>query len=123
MSPEDYGVFEFIITLVVYVISAYVFSRVGAKFGIGSFAEFLIPVWNLILLLHCANMSGWHAIWYLIPLANLVITFIIWGRIAWRLGKNVPLWVLFLIVAPPVAMIVLAFDDSKPVRQQMFVYE
>lgn len=123
MSAEEYGVFEFILSLGIYVFFAYIFSRLGAKFGIGSFVEFLIPVWNLILLLHCANMSGWHVIWYLIPLANLVITYVVWGRIAWRLGKNVPLWVVFLILVPPVAMVVLALDSSKPVRQQTFVYE
>jgi len=123
MYENSYSIMEFFLTVGIYVFFAYVWARVGAKFGIGSFVEFLIPIWNLVLLMHCARMSGWHVLWYLVPLANLIISYVVWGRIAWRLGKNVPLYVLLFILVPPVPMLILAFDSSRPVMQQTFVYE
>lgn len=123
MTEHDFNFLHFFLSVGIYVFFSYVFYRVGAKFGVGSFVEFFIPIWNLVLLLHCANMSGWHVLWYLVPVANMIITYVIWGHIAWRLGKNVPLYILLLIFLPPVPMILLAFDNSRPVRQDTFVYE
>lgn len=121
MYDHSFTFMQFVLSIGIYIFFAYVFSRVGAKFGVGSFVEFLIPVWNLILLMECAGMSGWHVLWYLVPFVNLIITYVVWGRIAWRLGKSVPLYVLLLILVPPVPMIMLAFDASRPVVQKVYI--
>ena len=42
-----------------YLFSAYVMYRLGDKFRVGSFAGFLLPVYNVMLLCDCAGVTRW----------------------------------------------------------------
>ena len=42
-----------------YLFTAYVMYRIGDKFRIGSYLEFLIPVYNVMLLCDCAGITRW----------------------------------------------------------------
>lgn len=99
--------------LVFYLFISYVLYRVGRKFGIGSFLGYCIPIYQVVLLCRCAGYSGWYTLFLFVPLVNIVFTFLIWGRIAERLGKNMVLWgLLCTILGLPVLF--LAFDSSRP---------
>jgi hypothetical protein len=99
-----------------YLFYAWVMSRLGRKFGVGSFVEFLIPIWNIVLLLRCAGMGAIHLIWFFIPLVNLVVAAVVWAKIAGRLDYSPILFGLLFILFPFLPPLILAFDRSQPVR-------
>lgn len=51
----------------IYIFAAYVFSRLGEKFRIGSFLQFLIPFYNVMLLCDCARISRWFTVAVIAP--------------------------------------------------------
>ncbi|TVM18682.1 hypothetical protein DPQ33_04175 [Oceanidesulfovibrio indonesiensis] len=116
-----------LIGLVIYLISAYVLYRIGRKFGVGTYLQWLIPLYNLILLTRCAGLSPWWAapsiaqfglLLLVIPLMfadpmfamslmslgqilnfiGYIILAVILGNIAKRLGKNLVLWVILALI-------------------------
>lgn len=116
MEPvgAELGAMPLLLAIVFYVLGAYVLSRVGAKFGVGSFGEFLIPIYNAILVFKCAGMSGWHVLWYFVPVANIIISFVVWGKIFGLLGKNVLLFLILFFLFAPIPVLIAAFDSSQP---------
>lgn len=97
-----------------YLALSWVLHRLGRKFGVGAFWEYLIPVYNVALLCRCAGLTPWYALFLLVPVFNIFVTFLIWGKIAERLGKNMVLWgLLCTLLGLPV--LILALDASKPV--------
>ncbi len=123
--------------LVIYLFYSWVLSRLGRKFDVGSFVEFLIPFWNVVLLLRCAGMGAIHVSWFFLPvvfavaaqygigtihlplsaiLAVFVMTAVVWGKVAGRLDYSPILFGLLFILFPFLPPLILAFDQSKPVR-------
>jgi hypothetical protein len=98
-----------------YVFFAYVLYRIGRKFGIGSFGEYCIPIYNNVLLCRCAGINPWLLLWLLVPLANLGFTVYLWGTLAARLGRDFWLYGIGILLFGIPALI-LAFDDSRPVK-------
>lgn len=126
-----------VIWLGIYIFYSWVLSRLGRKFGVGSFVEFLIPIWNILLLLRCAGMGAIQVSWYFLPfmlafaaeygigtihlpllafLAAFVVTAVAWGKVAGRLDYSPILFGLLFILFPFLPPLILAFDQSKPVR-------
>lgn len=124
----------------VYIFAAYVFSRLGEKFRIGSFIQFLIPFYNIMLLCDCARISRWFTVGIVFPglvaaAMNIVSFYLftevfssaaaligfaanvyLWGNIAERLGKNFWLWGIGTPVLLGLPVLILAFDGSMPRR-------
>lgn len=96
-----------------YVFGAYVLYRIGSKFGVGSFGDYCIPVYNYVLLCRCAGISPWLLLWLLVPLANVGFVVYLWGTLAKKLGHDFWLYGLCMLLAAIPALI-LAFDGSKP---------
>src|SRR5262249_37718344 len=86
------GFISLIVTLVVSaafcVLFAYVYYRIGRKFGIGSFGKYCIPLYNTVLLCRCAEISPWHILWLLVPVAGLVFVVYLFGTLAKKLGHS-----------------------------------
>ena len=123
-----------------YIFTAFVYSRVGNKFGVGSFWTFLIPIYRVLLLCDCAAVSRWLSLGVIAPcfvaavvklatfsliqesaadIAMLVLvltTCFIWGKIAERLGKNFWLWAVITPLLCFIPVLFLAFDSSKAVK-------
>jgi hypothetical protein len=107
---------------------AYVFSRIGRKFGIGSFGAYCVPIYNMVLLCRCGGISGWVAAGVfavvlnamapeLYPLAMLILFatgVYLWGSIAQRLGKNFWGWGIGSSLFG-IPILFLAFDSSTPI--------
>jgi hypothetical protein len=113
-SGSIFGAFLFV--FVFYFFFSWVMSRIGAKFGVGTFIEWCIPIYNIVLLFRCAEMSGWNILWYLVPIANIVVTIVVWAKLAKALGKSPVLYVLMIFFIPVVPMLIMAFDSSQPER-------
>lgn len=123
---------------ILYIFIAYVFSRLGKKFAVGSFVEFLIPIYNVMLLCDCASVSRWLTVGIVAPgfisgamnaltyfpfmplfvpasgLIALIATFYLWGSIAKRLDKNFWVWGIITTLLMGIPLLILAFDNSMP---------
>lgn len=123
--------FGLLFSIIIYVLAAYVLTRVGRKFGVGSLAGFLIPIYNIVLLCDCAKISRWvtagivlrmftdfggSIFGWLITLVFIASSVYIWGKIAERLGKNFWLWGLLTTFLCWFPAVILAFDSSMPSR-------
>ena len=51
----------------IYIFTAYVLSRLGKKFGVGSFPLFLIPVYDIMILCDCAKITRWLTVALVAP--------------------------------------------------------
>lgn len=112
-----------------YLFGCLVLFKICEKFGVGSLFECCIPIYNMILLCRCADISGWNVLWYILPgafsrgkyaiigaLISITITVVIWGRIAERMGRSFwqyGLGTAFLLGIPA---LVLAFGPARPSR-------
>ena len=123
-----------------YLFAAYVMFRVGEKFRVGRYRDYLVPVWNLALLCDCGGVTRLVAAGLALPaplfriicaagapslefyagraLAALFIFcwVYLWGSVAERLGKSFWLWGAACLVFGGVPVLFLAFDSSMPRR-------
>ena len=123
-----------------YLFAAYVMFRVGEKFRVGRFRDYLVPVWNLVLICDCAGVARWVAAGLGLPaplflmvraacapqiefnagraLAALFVFcwVYLWGSAAERLGKSFWLWGAACLVFGGVPVLFLAFAGSMPRR-------
>lgn len=102
------------IWFVIYLFYCYAFYRIGRKFGIGSFGEYCIPIYNMVLICRCGGISGWNVLGLLIPVVNIYFVIHIWGSVAERLGKSYWLYGIVTLLAF-ITIIILAFDNSIPI--------
>ena len=123
-----------------YLFAAYVMFRVGEKFRVGRFRDYLVPVWNLALLCDCGGVTRLVAaglalpapLFWIICAADapslefyagraLAALFVfcwvyLWGSVAERLGKNFWLWGAVCLIFGGIPVLFLAFDGSMPRR-------
>lgn len=71
-----------------------------------------VPIAQAILLLNIAHKPVWWIVWFLVPLANIVVAVIVWMEVAKARGK--PEWWGILMIVPVANLIApayLAFAD------------
>ncbi|MHB8110126.1 MAG: type IV pilus assembly protein PilM [Syntrophorhabdaceae bacterium] len=112
---EAFGTLFLIMPLALYLLSCYIYYKIGQKFGIGTFPQYLIPFYNLVLICRCGGVSEWNVLGLLLPFINIYSIINIWGSIAERLGKSYWVYgITTLLFGIPV--FILAFDSSQPAR-------
>lgn len=97
-----------------YFFFSFIHYRIGKKFGIGTFGEYCVPIYNMVLICRCAGVSPWSILGLCIPIVNVGFSIYIFGNLAKRLGQN--FWafgILITILGFP--LLILAFDSSQPV--------
>lgn len=102
-------VFEFICAWITYT-----------KVGISGW-KCLIPIYNIIVLFHLANIPNWMIILLFIPLVNLYPLYLIFIALAEHLGKSKTMGVL-TIFFPYILFPIYAFTSSK-VEHEYINYE
>ncbi len=104
---------SFIFAVGAWFFFSYVMYRIGKKFQTGSFLEYCIPIYNIVLMCRCGDISPLNILGLFIPIVNIYFTIHIWGSIAQRLGKNY--WIYgagsFLFY---ITVFIMAFDSSGP---------
>ncbi|HOW54312.1 MAG TPA: type IV pilus assembly protein PilM [Syntrophorhabdaceae bacterium] len=119
---EIFGLVIILVYIVMYLFGAYVAYRIGSKFGIGAFWEYLIPFYNIVLLCRCGGVSAWNVLGLMIPIVNIYSTVSIWGSIAEKLGKSYWLYgITILLFGIPI--LILAFDSSTPEGEMTIIRE
>lgn len=113
--------FFLVFGLGLHLLMSWVLFRVGQKFGIGTFWQWCIPIYNIYLLCQCAEITPLWIIGFFVPIVGLVAGVYLWGVIAARLGKDFWVWGLLCgLLGIPV--LVLAFDDSEPVADPVLPF-
>ncbi len=121
-SFETFGLVFLVLFIVIYLFGSYIMYRIGKKFGIGSFWEYLVPFYNMVLLCRCGGVSAWNVLGLVIFPISIYSTINIWGSIAERLGKSYWLYgITILLVGVPI--LILAFDSSAPEGDMAIIRE
>lgn len=94
----QYSLVFSIVGLLVYAMWAWFMAKICAPMGVGSFVEFLVPFWNMYLLIKAADCSPWTFLLFFLPLINLFFMFHLYGKIAERLGMSYAGWGLLLLL-------------------------
>ena len=100
-------VFVFVFALIVYVYYAFCLMKIAQRTNTLNSWFAWIPILNLILMLQIAKRPLWWILLMLVPLANLIITIIIWIDIAKALKK--PEWLGVLVIVPIANLILPAY--------------
>lgn len=111
-----------LIFLAIYLFSSYCLYRIGLKFGVGSFIEYCVPIYNIYLLTQCAQITPLWIIAFFLPVVSIAAAVYLWGTLAARLGKDFWLWGL-LVAFLGLPVLFLAFDDSMPVADPVLPFE
>jgi len=120
-------VFGIIFGLGFYLFFCFVQFKICEKFGVGSLFECCIPIYNIVLLCRCADISGWNVLWYIFAGAfsqgklqvigvfiTIAITVVLWGRIAERMGRSFWQYGLGSAFLLGIPVLVLAFGPARP---------
>jgi len=96
-----------LIGIAIYVYVAYSIMIIANRTNTDNSWFAWVPILNIYLLCKIADKPGWWLILFLIPLVNIVISIIVWMRIAVKMGK--PNWLGILWIIPPVGLIVVGY--------------
>ncbi|MDL2297776.1 hypothetical protein LJC40_01325 [Synergistaceae bacterium OttesenSCG-928-D05] len=128
-------IIAFVVGAAVYLFAVYAMTRIGRKFGVGNFWEFLVPVYNIMLLCDCAGISRWTTLaiaapgFFLFsgPLIGVLLAggaflsavcfaanVYLWGSIAEKFGKNFWFWGVITPLFLWMPALVFAFGEASP---------
>jgi len=74
--------------------------------------EAIVPIYNLYVMLKIAGRPGWWLILFFIPLAGIVMAFVLNIDLAKKFGKDI-LFGLCMTVFPFICYPVLGFSDAR----------
>ena len=105
----------FLFWLVIVIVVVAGFWKTFEKAGQPGWAA-IIPIYNYYIMLKIAGKSGWWLLFFLIPLVNIIVAFIVFIEIAKRFnqstGFGVGLVLLSFIFWP-----ILGFGDAQYLTQ------
>jgi hypothetical protein len=101
--------FVFLAVTVVFLIGMW---KVFTKAGQPGWAV-IIPFYNIYILLKIAGRPGWWLLLFLIPLVNIVISFVVAIDIAKAFGQSTVFGVILLFLLCGVGYLVLGFGDYR----------
>ncbi|OZM56172.1 hypothetical protein CIB95_13805 [Lottiidibacillus patelloidae] len=114
------AVFMFFLTLIfsigLYCAVVYCLFRLGKKFGVGTFWEYMIPFYNIYLVHKMTRLPTHYLLIILIPfVGSFIYGVYAFGKIAERLGKDFWLYGIGTILIG-VPLFFMAFDKSMPLE-------
>lgn len=72
----------------------------------------VVPIYNVIVLLQVVERPLWWAIFFFVPLVNLVVSVVVHVDLAQRFGKP-PLFGLGMALFPVIFVPILGFGESR----------
>lgn len=121
-----------LLLMVIFGLGFYLFGclvqfKICEKFGIGTLFECCIPIYNMVLLCRCADISGWNVLWLIIPgiflatplaflsaIITCIFNVVLWGKIAERMGRSYWQYGLGCTFLLGIPILVLAFGAASP---------
>lgn len=111
------GVATFIISMIISVIMIISMWKIFKKAGKNGW-EAIVPIYNIIVLLEICEMPVWQIVLYIIPFANIYITFKQYIELSKKFGKSTGFGVL-TVFFPVICLPILAFGSSKYEKEQV----
>ncbi|MEO6083874.1 MAG: DUF5684 domain-containing protein [Umezawaea sp.] len=102
-----YGIVGAVLGLVAIVAMWKVFTKAG-KPGWAA----IIPIYNLYVLLKIAGRPGWWLILFLIPLVNIVMSFVVYVDVAKSFGKGAAFGIFMLGIFSFIGFPILGFGSA-----------
>lgn len=103
-------IFVWIIAIGISVFSIICNWKVYKKAGKNGW-EAIVPIYNIIVLLEITNLPMWYLILLLIPIANIVVMFLVYIELAKKFGQSAAFGI-GLVFINPVFMAILAFNKN-----------
>ncbi len=72
----------------------------------------IIPIYNIIVMLQVAELPLWYIILYIIPIANIIIPFVVNINIAKKFGKTAGFGILMTLI-PIIGVPMLGFGSNE----------
>jgi uncharacterized protein DUF5684 len=72
----------------------------------------IIPFYNLYVLLQIVKRPGWWLLLFLVPIANLIVSIVVYNDLAKAFGKDVG-YTLLLLFLPFIGFPMLGFGSAK----------
>ncbi|PFG21033.1 DUF5684 domain-containing protein [Serinibacter salmoneus] len=104
--------------LIGYIIAALILGFVFSKAGKPVWAAF-VPIYNMIVHLNIAGLSGWFFLLYFVPLANIVLAIIVAIRVGQAFARSTAFSILLLWLFSLIGYIILAFGQSTYDRNRI----
>ena len=102
------GLFLWLALVVLYIAGGWkVFEKAGEAGW-----KFIIPIYNLYILLKIVGRPGWWLILYFIPFVNIVILIIVWVDLSKSFGHGVG-FAIGLIFLPYIFLLILGFGSDR----------
>ena len=118
-TAEKIGQFVIIANLIAAILFLISASKISKLFHQEmKFWWFMIPIYNIYLLLRITNLNKYLIIGIFIPYINIIVYGYIWGQIAKKLQKSPLLYGITTPLLVNIPALLLALK-SEPIKQQM----
>lgn len=107
VADPSYLMIELVLAILVIVGMWKLFAKAGRP-GWAS----IIPIYNMVVLLQIAGMSGWWLLAMFIPLVNIVVSIVMYAGIAKNFGRGAGT-TLGLIFLPMIFFMILGFGSAE----------
>ncbi len=106
---------SYLFSIIIYIFVSYTFFRIAEKTETEHSWLAFIPFVRLWLIVRIAGKSWKWFVYFMIPILNIFITWIVWGEVAKRLGRS-PWWGRTMVVPfwNLIVLAVLAFEIHLP---------
>jgi tetratricopeptide (TPR) repeat protein len=71
----------------------------------------IIPIYNTVVLFQIAGYSGWAVLLLLVPIVNIIVSFVVYLKLAERFGRGT-LFGIGLVFLSPIFFAILAFNKN-----------
>lgn len=102
------GTLIFLMPFLFYIFFAYCIYVIAKKLGAESAWLAFVPVFNFVLILRIAGMSGWWILGLLVPLLNIYVVIKAWHGVSLRTGHDAG-WTVGLILLGAIFVPLTAF--------------
>lgn len=100
-----------VVALVFYALFVVASWKMFTKAGYAGILS-LIPIVNLIVIVKIAGYSGWMVLWYIIPIANIVMAFFVALRLGANFGKGGAFSFFLLWLFPIVGYFIIGLGSA-----------
>lgn len=85
--------------------------KIFEKFGEPGWAS-IIPIYNLYILLKIVGWEPIKILFFLIPIYNIYLSYLLYKELAAKFGKGTPAFAIGLLLLPFVFLPMLAFNED-----------
>ena len=94
-----------------WLVTALMLWRVFTKAGQPGW-QALIPIWNVVVVLHIAGRPAWWIVLLVVPIVNIVVLIAVAIDLAKSFGKGGG-FAIGLLLLPPIFLLILGFGSAR----------